>query len=588
MAQDPSVYDLLSQLPGAPQTDNSLIAFLDAYDSIRKVTPGNEYSNNNADASVFKEMITPTVQNIRFRAKKGWLWHSYPASTSPQSRNVKERISLNVYPSPDLIKELDDILLQDHDKHIYNYKTPSTLPNWSERHDPITIYCYDLDTELLTKINDVASKYTRESKEIEKVADQNPYGVELADGVYYNTEVTPAEGIELYNRLGKICSKMKKSAEVFSDPHSDNLPNGYMSKGQYFVLKKWTEIIEQAVTDKTIKGEAIAYYMLGDPNYDSAKYEPNTTDYHKNLQELANRLKKEGHDKEYLEFLKRFGYSTDIEKYLNPSQDKEKEASDPKKNDEKNSSLDPTAEFKEEIVSSPSSENIPHAEVSEKANSTHPMNFLIQEFETKRAVSKELENRVKITPDSNSTEEATFNGQNYPIGDKSSLAYTWENSGLKGTDTISAKENNGKGGCDFTISHPQKDVVSNESIRATIDATVKYMNNQYKDNDDYKGFTFSINPKTPAFQYKVAEELFKYTPAYAKENAETASFYAKQLESIKNFKISGVEIDKTELSQYKSAAELNDLLAKKIEDAQKAAEQAKQAALKQALEQSRS
>ena len=366
-----------------------------------------------------------------------------------------------------------------------------------------------------------------------------------------------------------------------------------MSKGEYFVLKKWTEIIEQAVTAKTIKGEAIAYYMLADRDYDSAKYDKSTLEndeYEKNLKELADRLMQQGKNEEYLAFLDRFGYPKDIVKYLDPSQDEKKEQkSEPKKDNEKteNSSLDLSTNIDEEIVSSTSSEDNLEAKVSEETKSTHPMNFLIQEFEAKREVSKELENRVKITPDSNSTEVATFNGQEYRIGDKSSLAYTWENSGLKRTDTISAKEDNGKGGCDFTISHDKNNGVSNDSIRATIDATVNYMNNKYEGTDDYKGFTFSINPQTEAFRYSVAKELFKYTSAYEKENADTASFYAKQLESIKNFKISGVEIDKTELSKYESAAALNEFLTKKIEDAQKA-EQPPPAALKQALEQSRS
>jgi hypothetical protein len=196
---------------------------------------------------------------------------------------------------------------------------------------------------------------------------------------------------------------------------------------------------------------------------------------------------------------------------------------------------------------------------------------------------------------------ATFNGKNYPIGDNSSLAYIWEKSDLTRTDTISAEKDNDKGGCKFTISHPEKAGVSDDSIRATINATVKYMDNKYKDQEgyeDYEGFTFSINPKTVAFRYSVAQELFKYTPAYAKENAD-ASFYAKQLESIKIFKISGVEIDKAELSKYESAAALNEFLTKKIEEAQnveqaqktedaKKAKEAQKTVLQHALGQSRS
>lgn len=165
--------------------------------------------------------------------------------------NIKERLSLNVYASADLLGKIEDIINQDKQNNICQYKFPNTAYNWSTRFDPITIYFNSLNKELLEKIVSCASPYLREEAATEIVATKNPYGVKLPSGIYYNKEYSKEDAQYL---LDKIKKHFPDFVEEIKSKYS-----GYLSVGQYYVLKLF---MKEFVRDiGKINKESIAKYI---------------------------------------------------------------------------------------------------------------------------------------------------------------------------------------------------------------------------------------------------------------------------------------------------------------------------------------
>lgn len=142
---------------------------------------------------------------------------------------VKERLSLNVYPSADLLLKIEDIINKDNKNNICQYKFPNTAYNWSKRFDPITIYFNSLNKELLEKIVSSASPYLREEKATEIVTTKNPYEVKLPSGIYYNKEHSEED-------TQYLLDKIKKYFPYFVEEIKGKY-SGYLSIGKYCVLK---------------------------------------------------------------------------------------------------------------------------------------------------------------------------------------------------------------------------------------------------------------------------------------------------------------------------------------------------------------
>jgi hypothetical protein len=79
----------------------------------------------------------------------GWFYREYKGASHGQAG---ERLSLNVFMAPGLIRKLDEILEEDKGENIKQYKVPENWRGWIHRHDPATIYFEKLTPELAEKI----------------------------------------------------------------------------------------------------------------------------------------------------------------------------------------------------------------------------------------------------------------------------------------------------------------------------------------------------------------------------------------------------------------------------------------------------
>ena len=173
---------------------------------------------------------------------KGWFYRQYypRPNVHPATR---ERLSLNVYMAPGLIKKLDEIVNEDAGKHISQYKTPSDVRGWSHRHDPITIYFYSLTPDLLQKIVDATKPYLRPAKSAEVVAIKNPYPVRLPNGIYYNKEWSRDEINALFDNIKKFFPAFENESRAAFDSKKRNV----LSAGQVHVLRTFQKQLAQDI-----------------------------------------------------------------------------------------------------------------------------------------------------------------------------------------------------------------------------------------------------------------------------------------------------------------------------------------------------
>ncbi|MDE6250420.1 MAG: hypothetical protein K2M34_02165 [Alphaproteobacteria bacterium] len=110
---------------------------------------------------------------------------------SSASKICMYHLSLNVHVVPGLIAALDDVLARDMGQYIDYYKFPKA--NWFDevqyRHDPVTIYMYDRNSDIEQQIVAAVAPYVRSNEGL--------LGQVLGPGVDINTETSSYGGVSV-------------------------------------------------------------------------------------------------------------------------------------------------------------------------------------------------------------------------------------------------------------------------------------------------------------------------------------------------------------------------------------------------------
>lgn len=182
----------------------------------------------------------------------GWFYREYK---DVKPAEVKERLSMNIYGAKGIFNKLDDILSKDKGQHIQQYKVPADYWNWVGRHDPMTVYFSSLTPELLTEIVGALKSYLRQEKAKEILNVENPYGVKLPSGIYYNKECSKADIQHRFDNIAKYFPEFEIEARRAFDKNNSNV----LSVGQMYVLQKFQAEFKRDV--KKIDRQSVLDYI---------------------------------------------------------------------------------------------------------------------------------------------------------------------------------------------------------------------------------------------------------------------------------------------------------------------------------------
>lgn len=138
----------------------------DIYNRIRKIDVNNIVKNDKLQYIV----DNPSVKGIKVLNQKGWAFRS-----AKGFNGVKDRASLNVKNSPELIKELDmfmktgrytvDGVVYQLDNMVdFYYKTPEDVSKWYTREDPVSVYFLgNVNSETYTALANITAKYRNDA-----------------------------------------------------------------------------------------------------------------------------------------------------------------------------------------------------------------------------------------------------------------------------------------------------------------------------------------------------------------------------------------------------------------------------------------
>ena len=129
------------------------------YNQIRRIGQYSvNYQENNFSGS-YGDLCRILEENNGIETKHRGVWTKRQAQGS-KIKSVTDRISLNVKGNSDLIKKLDELMVEEGD--VFAYKTYSNLAQWGDREDPITIYFKDeITDEMFNKIANITKPYAR-------------------------------------------------------------------------------------------------------------------------------------------------------------------------------------------------------------------------------------------------------------------------------------------------------------------------------------------------------------------------------------------------------------------------------------------
>jgi len=214
----------------------------DFYSSIRGCKIPYAKSANSADD--IARITARETSEISVLSQNGW---HYRQPKTHISAPTIGRVSLNVYPEPDLIAKLDDLVARSGG--AINYKTPDVASAWHKRHDPITIYFKrKLDKQTADEIIKIATPHIR------KADDSVMLGRKLADGIFSLHEPNERDVQKLVKRandlgfddkfIGFLESTDWLGASLY-DVHSNGQKYVHTSPGLVAALNKMLDEFEK-------------------------------------------------------------------------------------------------------------------------------------------------------------------------------------------------------------------------------------------------------------------------------------------------------------------------------------------------------
>src|SRR3989344_9186193 len=166
------------------------------------------------------------TRNIPAKAENGWLYRGTFPSKSEKSR-TETRGSLNVIITPDVVREMDDLIERGVIKANYKFGDPDQGGSADERHDAITIYFFDKPTDdAMAALSDIAKRNFRGNTLLGKKVSEGFYISEV--GSVSNTH---AKG--LVESVKKVDEKLGKAVEAYLTHRGRTA----MSEAQFYAVK---------------------------------------------------------------------------------------------------------------------------------------------------------------------------------------------------------------------------------------------------------------------------------------------------------------------------------------------------------------
>lgn len=160
---------------------------------------------------------------------------------------VIDRISLNVHPDENLIRELDDFIARTGVN--VEYKVPQAFNDWLTRHDPITMYFREsIPQNVKEELIKIVTPYVRTPKSEVMI------GTKLANGIYLIPDPTEQDVLRLIKRAEKLgdeklieclkaCENPLTSAGLYHYSHGK--PIVKTSAGQFRAAEMLIEDLER-------------------------------------------------------------------------------------------------------------------------------------------------------------------------------------------------------------------------------------------------------------------------------------------------------------------------------------------------------
>ena len=160
---------------------------------------------------------------------------------------VIDRISLNVHPDENLIRELDDFIARTGVN--VEYKVPQAFNDWLTRHDPITMYFREsIPQNVKEELIKIVTPYVRTPKSEVMI------GTKLANGIYQIPDPTEQDVLRLIKRAEKLgdeklieclkaCENPLTSAGLYHYSHGK--PIVKTSAGQFRAAEMLIEDLER-------------------------------------------------------------------------------------------------------------------------------------------------------------------------------------------------------------------------------------------------------------------------------------------------------------------------------------------------------
>lgn len=169
--------------------------------------------------------------------EKGWLYRSPVQDT--QSIVVSNAVSLNVYPSDNLVENLDNFALKH--KNLY-YKFPMNQPRWFDRHDPVTIYLSKpLNVTQKEELKEKVSPYVRTSGAKKEVL----LGDQIANGIAELKYPTKMDIRNLINKAKETNPKLAETILMIAREQDETL-----SASQYYIIEDMINKSEKQLSVK--------------------------------------------------------------------------------------------------------------------------------------------------------------------------------------------------------------------------------------------------------------------------------------------------------------------------------------------------
>ncbi len=196
------------------------------------------------------EYAMQNQKGIGSKVENDWNYRGIFASKAEGTR-TETRGSLNINVTPDVVRELDDLIKRGVFKGNYKFGDPQTGASALSRHDAVTVYFLEKPSEEATKaLSDIARRNFR---------GDNLLGKKISEG-FYMSEVGSVSGThakELIKKVGDVDDKLGKAIGSFL---TDRTGRVAMSEAQFYTTKETLNLYGYDISYDSAKGFALSRF----------------------------------------------------------------------------------------------------------------------------------------------------------------------------------------------------------------------------------------------------------------------------------------------------------------------------------------